>query len=253
MVEHSQRAAQAYAEFSRHAKGSNQGGFNTRGVVTKQDPEDDIDELAVVGGHTRLVKTSKDTPASSANHSVYSPSQRHLSPGITETSSQSDSSAFLHDRSPQWGTEFKHREDQSHGISGDPEYHVSSNGSVASGISPSWSVPAHYSKDIDHQTTILPKGTDFRPQEGASLRGARGYGYVLEDIQGSNESIPYDAGNARAIAVNGRDPYYVGQADNLPMDISADLRDWNFLDDWYGHIFSMDVIPPDYGKTLESS
>lgn len=230
MAERSHDAIQAHAEYNRHSKNSNS--YSVRRVVTKLDPENDINAIAVLGAHTGLIRAGGDTPASSANHSVYSPSQRHISPGITEASSQSDSSAFLHDRSPR-------------GVSGDPEYLVSSDGSVASGMSPLSTVPALHPKEVDHQSTVLP--TDPYSQGGTIVQGVPGYGYVSEVIQ--NGTVSFDTRNVQVIAANGQGPHYPGQVGYSPMDISADLREWNFLDDWYGHIFSLDVIPPDYGKS----
>ncbi|GJJ08533.1 hypothetical protein Clacol_002751 [Clathrus columnatus] len=248
MTEHSHNAAQAYAEYSRHSKVSGTKHSPLHTAATKQDPDDDTDELALLGGRTRLIKTAKDSPTSPASQSVYSPSQRQLSPGITETSSQSDASAFSHDRSPQWRAEFKYTEDRARGFSGDHDYHVSSNGSVSSGMSP---VPTPYSKQVDYQQTVPPKGPDPHIQDhDAFHRGVPGYGHVSTIMQGPNGSVPYNTGDIQVVVGNPQDPYYLGNhADDVPMDISADTRDWNFLDDWYGHIFSLDVIPPNYGET----
>ncbi|KAF8515351.1 hypothetical protein BU17DRAFT_93629 [Hysterangium stoloniferum] len=261
MTEKSQAAAQAYTvEHSRPSRGLTKASLNAVHDITKQElDEEGDDDLALLGGYTRVIKPPRSTasPASSLGlvHSNNSPAQRIASPGTTDTGSTSDSGAFVADL-----PEFRNRSRmEDHGASsvGDlTDYHISSGGSVSSGMSPLPSTNTTFQQDTSSYHDQSMKAVEPSHSEvEMHYRGVPGYEYAPNmsiqsmGITGQNgDGVRFVASTDmhQAPTRNGRH-----SNDYAPMQVSAngDSQEWNFLDDWYGHVFTLDVIPPDYGQT----
>ncbi|KAF8531604.1 hypothetical protein JB92DRAFT_3104768 [Gautieria morchelliformis] len=274
MTEKSHSATQIYAmEHNRTPRGLMKTNATSGNHVGKRDPDEDgDDELALLGGYTRVVQAPKDSisPGSSTGlaQSGYSPVNRNVSPETP--GSLPETGLTIADPPPHW--EMPHsaileyqrlarNDDQGSSPSVDTtDLHLSSGGSASSGMSPvpSAVIPIPH-EPFMHNGTPLKSFEAPQGEMDMQYRGVPGYEYsngIPDQALGIGR---YDGDVVRI----GRHPgLYQGPGHNgaqqhvdyVPMDISTapESQDWNFLDDWYGHVFQLDVIPPDYGKTTTS-
>ena len=275
MTEKSDCATQTYAmehnRLSRLSKTSPSSG----NYVGKRDPDEDgDDELALLGGYTRMNKTSKGSPppVSSIGQAQpgYSPGQRNASPGTTDPGSQPEIGLIFSDQAQQWDRsnsavpEYQHlarNDDQDSSPSGDTiDLHLSSGGSASSGMSPvpSVVVPVQHEPYIHNDPPLKPFDPSQSEMGMQQYRGIPGYDYTNGVPQQTMGIAGYDSDIVRVGRPFGayQQPGHNGHGPQqhvtyAPMDVSTapEPQDWNFLDDWYGHVFQLDVIPPDYGQT----
>jgi len=240
-------AIQAYA--LEHKSSSRAVSHDSPHQVTKKDPYEE-DELALLGGHTRLIKPIKtsESPAPMLGPSLtYSPAVRNPSPGTTDSGSLSDSCAYMADQSPQWSqiqsSLIDHRFPPNghdrlspHSMeNGDRPFSSAGSPSSGSGMSP------------------MPNGLAFQSdplQLSSKLPQDISQDYNYRGIPGYNAGQPASVPNINGDFVQIVNPHQAGapQVNYEPMDVAPDRgAGWNFLDDWYGHVLTLDVIPPGYG------
>ncbi|KAF8588860.1 hypothetical protein K439DRAFT_1384027 [Ramaria rubella] len=270
MTEKSYSATQAYAmEHNRLSRGITKTSPASGTELAKRDPEDE-DELALLGGHTRVVKASKESasPGSSTGYTQagYSPAHRNGSPGTTDAGSQSDAGAVITDQLQHW--EAPHTpwerpvrgDDQASSPSGDTvDLHISSGGSASSGMSPIPSGMHSVQRELYMYNDPPIKTLEVPPMDMDIQHGGMpGYEYINGIPEQYLRGTQFDSDAIRIDRRAGmyQDHYHQQQRDNqqvdyVPMELSTgpDSMEWNFLDDWYGHVFTLDAIPPDYGKT----
>jgi len=261
MTEKCDNASNAYAmEHSRSTRGLAKGSASPMENVTKRDPEDEgEDELALLGGYTRVIKASKDSasPSSLAGPAParHSPAQRNVSPVSTDTSSVG---AEQHRQWEGMHSAFGEYPNitggNGHGSSpsGDTtDLHMSSEGSPSSGRSPEAGIPL--SVTPVHQESYTQNGLPRKSFETRQLPMEIQYQGVpsYDDGNGLPEHDVRYAAQSEVVRIAGEPAIPQHQTHYAPMEVSTggyETREWNFLDNWYGHVFQLDVIPPDYGK-----
>ena len=258
-------------ENNRHTRGLAKASPDAGNDTGKRDPEDDDDELALLGGYTRVIKSSRDSasPGSSTGltQSGYSPERRNVSPGTTDPGSLPENGLIFADQPAQWEIphstvleyqQARRSDDQASSPSvAATDSHHSSGGSASSGMSPvpSIVIPVQHKRYIHSDPLSKP----FEPGQGEmdiQYRGVPAYAYV-NGVPEQTLAIGGYGGDAVRVGTHPSSYPDIGHngpqqhVNYVPMDISTapESQDWNFLDDWYGHVFQLDVIPPDYGKT----
>lgn len=262
MMDKCLEASNAYAmERNKPTRGVTKGSPGIGSEVGKGDPGDD-DELALLGGHTRVIKVSKGSvsPGSSTGFAQagYSPSQRNVSPGSTDTGSLPEPGAFPTQEHLQWEATDPGLPRYHMIVPGDDgasppvditDVHMSSGGSVSSSLSPEAYAP------MPQETYMHSPGKPFElPQTPIEMqyRDVPGYGYSY-DLPGSEYVVR--SGDVRIagdhVNLQGFQRSQQPRSDYVSMEVStgSEAQEWNFLDNWYGHVYQLDVIPPDYGKT----
>lgn len=272
MTEKSQCATQTYAmEHSRPSRGPAKTSPNFGNHIGKRDSDaDGDDELALLGGYTRVIKASNNSasPGSTTGLAQSRSSPGGVSPGTTDPSSLPEPGLIFTDQPPRWDMshsatiDYQHRarsDDQASSPSGDTtDLHVSSGGSASSGMSPVPSVMIPMQEPYMHHDPPLKPFEAPQGDTEMQYSGIPGYEYA-NSVSEQNLGIAGYEGDVIRI---GRHPGpYHRSGHNAPglqqhvayapMDVSTvpESQDWNFLDDWYGHVFQLDVIPPDYGQT----
>ncbi|KIJ51223.1 hypothetical protein M422DRAFT_26649 [Sphaerobolus stellatus SS14] len=225
-------------------------------VVMKKDPDDADDELALIGGHTRLIKPSKASASPASVHPAYahSPAQRYASPGTTDTSSIPDSCSYMVDLSPQWNrpqTAFPDNRFTPYSIDrGSPQsvengdHPLSSRGSTSSGMSPlQCSGIALPAMEVNMYSKV---------ESDQNFQGVPGYNYA-QPIPGQIQTAAPNGNGDHVTIVDSSNMYQPGYptatpTDYAPMEGVTDRQEWNFLEDWYGHVYDLEVIPRDNGQ-----
>lgn len=270
MTEKSHSATQIYAmEHNRHTRGVTKASPDPGNHIGKRDPEENgDDELALLGGYTRVIRSSKDSasPGSSTGlaQSGYSPERRNVSPGTTDPGSLPETGLTFTDQPAQWEMhqsaiyqQARRSDDRVYSPSVATTEHHSSAGSASSGMSPvpSIVIPVQHERYTHNDSLLKPFETPQGEME-IQYRGIPAYEYVNGVPEQTLGIGRYEGEGVRIARHPSSYPSNGPQqhVNYVPMDVSTapESQDWNFLDDWYGHVFQLDAIPPDYGKSTTS-